>query len=204
MAGTGRRRCGAVFPSRRSKPLGPGAPAARHGGVRPMGKGQSVRDIPQGLSRTAEATSSDSRQVQKRWRGRPLTRQPESVSPPGVERSKPINTARGTPGLRQFRGDYVCALSTKHRAQSCGVVRTPAFRAPSLGAKLEMRIWECGLPGADQTMRAMTHVCLLHLPSPLWGGSRAIASGGNCDDRRPAAPLTAPAVRPTLRPCRCA
>ena len=135
VAGTGRRRCGAVFPSRRSKPLGPGAPAARHGGVRPMGKGQSVRDIPQGPSRAAEATSSDSRQVQKRWRGRPLTRQPESVSPPGVERSKPINTARGTPGLRQFRGDYVCALSTKHRAQSCGVVRTPAFRAPSLGAK---------------------------------------------------------------------
>src|SRR3954447_4306000 len=78
-------------PSRQPKPCGPGAAAARHG----IG-GRNV------LLRHARAF----RPFLQRWidaepdqRARHLKR---TTHPPGVARSKPINTARGTPGTRYF------------------------------------------------------------------------------------------------------
>ena len=93
-------------------------------------------------------------------------------------RSKPINTARGMPGNRRFRGDYARVIFTFF-TRGCGVVGTPAFRAPS-GFEGEdgKTLSSGGLPGADQTTRAMTHVraapALSRNRSPR---NRAIADG---------------------------
>ncbi len=62
--------------ARRSKPLRPGAPAARHWAPLMVGAGKPVK---------GEPTPSGPAAVG------------EKVCPPGAMRSKPINTARGTP-----------------------------------------------------------------------------------------------------------
>ena len=68
------------FSSRRSKPLRPGALPRVTGP--PDGVGPFLSD---GAAR---------RRGPERWIG---STEPETVSPPGAMRSKPINTARGTP-----------------------------------------------------------------------------------------------------------
>ena len=59
-------------------------------------------------------------------------RSPETVSPPGAERSKPINIARGTPGEGRT---CVATCFDKPRCREAsrrvGPLRTLAFRAPS-------------------------------------------------------------------------
>ena len=126
---------------RRSKPLGPGAPAARHWGGSVRGYwGRSLRppkgSIPGPMATEGEEASSPAHESPAAVDRRPSNprgeaRLPEMGSPPGAERSKPINTARGTPEDRQLRDDDACAYKLKHHAQGYGVVVTPAFRAPS-------------------------------------------------------------------------
>ena len=59
------------------------------------------------------------------------TRRHPKRQPPGVARSKPTNTARGTPGNRHFRDEDCLCTQTYLRAQGHGVLGAPAFRAPS-------------------------------------------------------------------------
>src|SRR3569623_3063333 len=101
VAGTGRRRCDAVSPSRRSKPLAPGAPAARHWDKGACAKGKEA---------PARRRELDTRVLESRPMGkspRSLSRRPAAVDnkvrPPGGERSYPLNTACGTPGNPALR-----------------------------------------------------------------------------------------------------
>ena len=108
-------------PSRRPKPCGPGAAAARHG----IG-GRNV------LLRHARSF----RPFLQRWidaearikTGRHLKR---TTHPPGVVRSKPRNTARGTPEARYFVMTTACGLSLPFVHRITGCLAPPAFRAPS-------------------------------------------------------------------------
>src|SRR5215471_17018889 len=81
--------------------------------------------------------------------------------PPGVARSKPINTARGTPEDRHFVVTTACGLHYLfvHRAMGC--LAPPAFRAPS-DFQFEGGEVNKGAPGADRTIRdgAALAVCL--------------------------------------------
>src|SRR3569623_1560631 len=143
-------------PSRRSKPLVPGAPAARH-----WDKGASAK----GKEASARRRELATRVLESRPMGkspRRLSRSPAAVdnkvSPPGAERSKPINTARGTPGKPALRG-YPVHFLLQHRAQTCGVVRTPAFRAPSFSR----RCWNCEMgmrPARGRPKNAGDGACL--------------------------------------------
>src|SRR5882672_1266630 len=60
------------------------------------------------------------------------------VRSPGAMRSKPKNTARGTPGNRHSVATTACALQF-FRAQGHGAFGAPAFRAPSSFSR------ECGM-----------------------------------------------------------
>ena len=109
----------------------------------------------QGLTETKgeEASSSRAREAPQRWI--------EMVLPPGAERSKPINIARGAPGNRQLRGDYarenkLISLTRLRGRRGPGVPRALGFRGrwkarppkpKSEGGKANL---ECGLPGAGK------------------------------------------------------
>src|SRR4051812_21580564 len=54
-----------------------------------------------------------------------------TTHPPGVVRSKPRNTARGTPGDRHFVMTTTCGLSLPFVHRITGCQAPPAFRAPS-------------------------------------------------------------------------
>ena len=107
-----------------------------------------------------------------------IGREDERVNHPGQRGANLPNTARGAPGIRQFRGDYTCVLLA-FRTQGCGAVVAPAFRAPSFeeGAGGLVRrspkgedgneVLEDGLPGAAKNTGDESRLLLFTLP---WRG----------------------------------
>ena len=146
VAGQGRRRCDAVFPPRRSKPLASrrtfpcvtGAKMRAPKGLKPRPAGES--SIP-GFSKAAREREPGGAPIRapQRWI--------ERSSPPGAERSKPINTARGTPGIRQSRGDYVCALSTNTVHRAAGSFGPRRSARPRFLKGDGMKSWKTVCPG---------------------------------------------------------
>ena len=76
---------------------------------------------------------------------------------PGLAGKKLFNTARGTPAVGVFAVTEagVTFLKPSHRAVDAAY--RPAFRAPRVGQG--RGDGKSGAPGAEQTIRAMAHVC---------------------------------------------
>jgi hypothetical protein len=126
-------------------------------------------------------------------------RKPEKVSPPGVLRSRPLNTARGTPkvwrtcGLSERRSPAESAVPLRCReaSRSAGLTKTPVSRAPSSGGDAKRRRAHpapaqntgrrsVGLAGNKNEMAGIRKECeaanSLHLP--LEGGGRSAKQTG--------------------------
>jgi hypothetical protein len=101
-------------------------------------------------------------------------------------RPKPTNIARGAPGIRHLRGDYACVFLT-HHTQGCGVVVTPAFRAPSLlRGQAGNALSDDGLPGAAKNTGDES--CLLLIPHPKGEVASVSEPGGGlvrCGEQTP-------------------
>jgi hypothetical protein len=126
-------------PFRRSKPLVSGAPAARRKAHLTAGRCRPVRGRQrqgQGLS-TVECCGL--------VEGYHVT----NGRPPRSKRSKPINTARGTPGRRRTCGTTMLRQASMSRGvEARGSSGPKAFRAPSSfeGAKRKA-LWTTACPG---------------------------------------------------------
>ena len=138
----GCRRFGATNPSavqaaksRRAKRASLGRKAAR-------ARSRAERAYPKGLVGTAEATSPRRREAPQRWL--------ERLRPPGAWRSKPINTARGTPGNRHLVATTACVLKTHivHRAAGRRVPRRSA--RPRYRGRWRKANSGYGVPRADK------------------------------------------------------
>ncbi len=134
---------GFASPARRPKPRGPGAPqrvtGLAHRGVRSAMRGRRG-------------------QLLQRWidAGRPrgTNRRHPKRQPPGVARSKPSNTARGTPGNRHFRDeDCLCTQTYLSCTGSRGARRPGVPRALGLLVRRRGEL-DDGVPRADQTIGA--------------------------------------------------
>ena len=138
------------FPSRRDKPLGPEAPASCFAGLVTIRVSHLSRSCTQYRGPKAvvrRLVAKMSRLAMTVHRG-----------PCGANLR---NTARGTPGIRQSRGDYACVLLVASYTGLRGCSGPSVPRALVLSKGDGMKVRECGLPGADQTTRAMTRVrCL--------------------------------------------
>ena len=175
----GRRRCGAVSLPRRSKPL-----RSRRASRAPLGlelrvakgaeaSGRQKARYQGPMTPAARKLPRPRKEAPQRWIGSPQSKEaPESVSPPGAERSKPQTSRAG----RRGSGHSVVTCSCESNStltRGCGVVVAPAFRAPSfLEDATRMRDQATACPG-PQRIRAMTRVrALLLFPLPALCGER--------------------------------
>ncbi len=94
-------------------------------------------------------------------------------SPPGVKRSKPINTARGAPGIRQLRDDDACVHLTHIVHRVTGLLWPRRSARPRLWREAKEGMGRGACPAPGQRTRAMSHVCFSStLPWSERGGVR--------------------------------